>query len=71
MNIYLIFLRLIGLFWRNQTIVGGGWPLTGQGRRIDFSILTSSSISTELFVRLGGSKKIKYKNFCTLILNRI
>jgi hypothetical protein len=39
----------------------------GQGRRTGLYILTSTSLSTELFVRLGGSKKIKYhiyrKNF--------
>jgi hypothetical protein len=57
-----IFLRLIGLFWRNQIIVGGGWPLTGQGRRIELCTFTSSSISTELLIKLGGSKKIEYKS---------
>ncbi len=55
-----ICLRLIWLFWRNQIIVGGGWPVIGQGRRTGLYILTSTSLSTELFVRLGGSKKRKY-----------
>jgi hypothetical protein len=57
-----IFLRLIGIFWRNQTNVGGGWAMTGQESRIELYMFASSSISTELFVKLGGSKKIKYQN---------
>jgi hypothetical protein len=34
--------------------------MTGQGRRTELYMFTSSSISAELFIKVGGSKKIKY-----------